>query len=85
MRKTDEYFTGEPDLIVDGVVMDIKNSWDLWTFPLFEKEIPTKDYYLSITGLYMYLLGLEKAKLIYVLLDTPESYASPCPDIRSYG
>ena len=76
VRKTDEYFTGEPDLIVDGVVMDIKNSWDLWTFPLFEKEIPTKDYYYQLQ-VYMYLLGLEKAKLIYVLLDTPESYSSP--------
>ena len=67
----DDYFTGTPDLIVDGVVYDIKNSWSCWTFPLFENEIPTKDYFYQLQ-IYMYLTGCKKAELIYVLLNTPE-------------
>ena len=38
-----EFFKGTPDLIVDGIVYDIKCSWDEFTFPFFEKEIPTID------------------------------------------
>lgn len=65
----DDFFTGTPDLVVDGIVYDIKCSWDCFTFPLFEKEIPTKGYYYQLQ-VYMHLLGLKKAQLVYVLLDT---------------
>lgn len=68
----DDFFTGEPDLIIGDTVLDIKNSWDCWTFPLFDTEIPTDDYYYQLQ-IYMHLTGLKKAKLVYVLLDTPET------------
>lgn len=68
----DDFFTGEPDLLLDDTVVDIKNSWDCWTFPLFENEIPTKGYYYQLQ-IYMHLTGLKKAKLVYVLLNTPET------------
>ena len=67
----DEFFCGTPDLIVNDTVYDIKCSWDCFTFPLFENEIPTKGYYYQLQ-VYMHLLGLKKAKLVYVLLNTPE-------------
>lgn len=67
----DEYFTGTPDLIVNGVVYDIKCSWDCFTFPLFEQTIPTKDYFYQLQ-VYMHLTGNKSAKLVYVLLNTPE-------------
>jgi len=67
----DDYFTGTPDLIVDGVVYDTKCSWDCFTFPLFDTEIPTKDYFYQLQ-IYMELTGCKKAKLVYVLLNTPE-------------
>ncbi len=70
-----EFFKGTPDLIVDGIVYDIKCSWDEFTFPFFEKEIPTIDYYYQLQ-VYMNLLGLKKAVLIYVLLDSPENIPS---------
>src|SRR5690554_1802931 len=38
----DEFFTGTPDLILDDEVIDIKCSWDLFSFPLFESELPDK-------------------------------------------
>jgi hypothetical protein len=67
----DDYFTGTPDLIVDGVVYDTKCSWDCFTFPLFDTEIPTKDYFYQLQ-IYMELTGCKKAVLVYVLLNTPE-------------
>jgi hypothetical protein len=66
----DDYFTGTPDLITDEIVIDIKNSWDCFTFPLFEDEIPNSDYFYQLQ-VYMHLTGKRKALLVYVLLDTP--------------
>ena len=74
-RFEDDYFTGEPDLLLSDTVIDIKNSWSFETFPLFDDEIPTKGYYYQLQ-VYMELTGLRKAKLVYVLLDTPETYNS---------
>ena len=59
----DDYFTGEPDLLLSDTVVDIKNSWDCWTFPMFEDEIPTKGYFYQLQ-IYMHLTGLKKAKLV---------------------
>ena len=66
-----DYLTGTPDLIIEDKVVDIKTSWDCFTFPLFEEEIPNKDYYWQLQ-VYMDLLGLDKAELAYVLVNTPE-------------
>ena len=67
----DDFFCGTPDLIVNDVVYDIKCSWDAFTFPLFETEIPNKDYFYQLQ-VYMHLTGCKKAVLTYVLLNTPE-------------
>jgi hypothetical protein len=67
----DDYFTGTPDIIGSDYVVDTKCSWDCFTFPLFDTEIPTKDYYFQLQ-IYMHLTGKKKAKLIYMLLNTPE-------------
>ena len=67
----DDFFCGTPDLILEDEVIDIKCSWDAFTFPLFENEIPTKDYFYQLQ-VYMHLTGKRKARLVYVLLNTPE-------------
>lgn len=67
----DYFFCGTPDLILENEVLDIKCSWDAFTFPLFENEIPTKDYFYQLQ-VYMHLTGKRKARLVYVLLNTPE-------------
>ena len=69
---SDVHFTGEPDLLLSDTVCDIKNSYDLWSFPMFDDEIPTKGYYYQLQ-VYMHLTGKRKARLIYVLLNTPET------------
>lgn len=75
LLKNDNYFsndfmTGTPDVILKDHLIDVKNSWDNFTFPLFETEIPNKDYFYQAQG-YMALTGLNSFKLIYVLSDTP--------------
>jgi hypothetical protein len=71
----DDYFTGTPDLLLSDTVIDIKNSWDFSTLPLFEENIPTKGYETQVQ-IYMHLTGLKKASVIYILLNTPETYNS---------
>jgi len=67
----DDYFKGTPDLILNDTVYDIKCSWDAYTFPLFDEEVPTKDYFYQLQ-VYMWLTGCRKAVLTYVLLNTPD-------------
>lgn len=69
-RFEDDYFTGEPDMILNDRIIDIKNSWDCFTFPLFETEIPNSDYFYQLQ-VYMHLTGKRNATLVYVLLDDP--------------
>jgi len=68
----DGFMTGTPDAILKDIVIDVKNSWDCFTFPLFKDESVNKDYYWQ-AQVYMYLTGREAYKLIYTLTDTPES------------
>ena len=66
-----EFMVGTPDVITTDTVIDMKNSWDCFTFPLLEKEVPNKDYFYQLQC-YMALTGKKKAKLIYTLMNTPE-------------
>ena len=74
--KNEDYFendwiTGTPDVNTDQVLLEVKSSWDGSTFPFFETEIPTKDYYYQLQG-YMWLTGKTESMLCYCLVDTPE-------------
>jgi hypothetical protein len=66
-----EYLTGTPDVILPDEIIDIKSSWDMFTFPFFEDELPTKNYYWQGVA-YCILTGRRKFSIIYVLTDTPE-------------
>jgi hypothetical protein len=65
-----EFCKGTPDIIDSETVRDIKCSWDIFTFPMFDDELPKKEYWWQLQG-YMWLLGIKKASLDYVLIDTP--------------
>ena len=71
-RYENELLIGTPDVITEDYVIDVKNTWDCFTFPLFYENVPNKDYYYQAQG-YMALTGLSHYKLIYTLLDTPDS------------
>jgi len=69
---SDEFLTGTPDVITEDFIIDVKNSYDAFTFPLFYSNLPNKDYYYQGQG-YMHLTGINKFKLIYTLMDTPDN------------
>lgn len=65
-----DFICGTPDLIVGGIVYDNKCSWSLDTFPMFNNEIPNKDYWWQLQC-YMDLTGCKEAVLAYTLIDAP--------------
>jgi hypothetical protein len=69
-RFTNDYITGEPDINTDSLLADIKCSWSLDTYPMFEADLKNKDYYWQLHG-YMWLTGKTEAELVYCLMNTP--------------
>jgi hypothetical protein len=69
-RFTNNYITGEPDINTDSLLADIKCSWSLDTYPMFEAEMKNKDYYWQLQG-YMWLTGKTESELVYCLMNTP--------------
>lgn len=67
---SNDFITGTPDLILPDLVVDLKSSWDCFTFPLFETEID-KSYWMQIQG-YLHLTGRKYGKLVYTLQNTPD-------------
>ena len=61
---------GTPDLVLPTVVPDIKCSWDCFSFPLLETELPTQYYWQLQT--YMALTGMSKGMIVYCLMDAPD-------------
>ena len=87
-RKNEDYFsndymTGTPDLIYPGVVFDTKCSFDMSTFPLFETDID-KDYWWQLQG-YMELINVQKAGLVYVIVNTPDHLVDMEIRKKTYG
>lgn len=66
----DDHITGTPDIVTANSIIDIKASWDCFTFPLFDNELD-KGYWWQLQG-YMALTGREHAEVVYMLMDTPE-------------
>jgi hypothetical protein len=67
----DEHFMGTPDCYTNDLVIDTKCSWDGTTFLDAVTSPINKDYECQMQ-VYMHLTGIKKAKLVYVLLDTPD-------------
>lgn len=70
-RLTNEWVTGEMDVNHPELLADVKAPWNIHTFPFFDTNIPTMDYYWQLQG-YMMLTGHTESELVYVLVDTPE-------------
>jgi hypothetical protein len=65
-----DYFIGTPDILDTDEVIDLKSSWSLFTFydNIMKKLDSNYEYQLQA---YMNLTGRNKARLAYVLVDTP--------------
>jgi hypothetical protein len=66
---TNDWITGTPDLFNKTEVIDIKSSWDIFTFTAADGS--DKGYYWQLQA-YMALLGVESARLVYCLVSAPE-------------
>jgi len=67
---SNDFMTGTPDVRIPALIIDAKNSWDCFTFPLFEEDVPNDAYYWQAQG-YLELENKDDYKLVYVLSDTP--------------
>ena len=67
----DDYLHGTPDIITEDTIIDVKNSWDFTTFPLFSSSLPNRDYRWQVQG-YMMLTGKRKGSVVYTLMDLPD-------------
>ena len=66
-----EHLHGTPDIVTDDTIIDVKNSWDFATFPLFSSNLPNRDYLWQVRG-YMMLTGRRKGTVVYTLMDLPD-------------
>ena len=70
-RFENNYLTGEPDIITDNQVIDIKTSWSLETFPATAEQADKAVYEWQGRG-YMMLTGADTFVLSYCLVNTPD-------------
>jgi hypothetical protein len=71
-RFSNEFITGLPDVVAlsPNTVVDIKSSYDLWTFLGNLPDKLDNLYYWQLQS-YMWLTGSEKAYIAYCLVNTP--------------
>ena len=68
---SNDFMHGEPDVINEDYVFDIKSSWTHGTFPLYDSEIPETGYTWQVLG-YMELTKKQKGSVIFCLMSMPE-------------
>jgi hypothetical protein len=75
-RRTNDWFTGEPDLILPGAkIIDIKTAWSLATFPATVdcvQAIAKKSGYDYQGRVYMNLFDVPEFEVAYCMVTTPE-------------
>jgi hypothetical protein len=69
-RYTNGFITGHPDILDSGKVVDIKSSYDLWTFLGNLPDKLDSLYYWQLMS-YMWLTGATKGHIAYCLSNTP--------------
>jgi len=69
-RFTNDYITGEPDILTDSLLADVKCSWSAKSFPMFDTELKNKLYFWQMQS-YMFLTGYNTSELVYCLTNTP--------------
>jgi hypothetical protein len=70
-RRTNEWITGEADIVTDDSIIDVKSSWSLATFPVLSKQGEDKGYEMQLRA-YMWLWDKPKASIAYCMITTPE-------------
>jgi len=69
LRLENEYMSGCCDIITDDLIIDIKSSWSLETFPATSSEGENSDYEWQGRA-YMWLYDRPAFELVYTMYDT---------------
>lgn len=70
LKGTPDLYTGK-DILAAETIIDIKCSWDLFTFSRVRAKEVNDNYWWQLQG-YMALTGAKSATLAYCLINTPE-------------
>ena len=81
-RITNDFITGECDLLDGDTIIDIKTSWNLKTFA--KQRNDTTCYEWQLRG-YMWLYDKDKACTAHCLVDTPDDLCRFEQDIHKFG
>jgi hypothetical protein len=79
LRLSNDFIKGTPDLFTGieissaDTIIDIKSSWDIYTFFRVHTQPMNKLYYWQLQS-YMALTGARSAKLVYCLVNTPDTF-----------
>lgn len=71
VRIDKDYLTGECDIDADDLIIDIKSSWSLDTFPATSRAGEKKEYEWQARA-YMHLYDKPRAVIAYCMVDTPD-------------
>lgn len=71
LRVENDYMSGCCDIITDDLIIDIKSSWSLDTFPATPSEGESSDYEWQGRA-YMWLYDRPAFELVYTMYTTPD-------------
>ena len=71
LRVENDYMSGCCDIITDDLIIDIKSSWSLDTFPATPSEGENSDYEWQGRA-YMWLYDRPSFELVYTMYTTPD-------------
>jgi hypothetical protein len=75
-RAENEWLTGSCDIITEDLIIDIKSSWSLETFPATSYELKDLSEYEWQGRAYMWLYDRPRFELCYVLVSTADDLLS---------
>ena len=81
-RAENEWLTGSCDIITEELIIDIKSSWSLETFPATNYELKDLSEYEWQGRAYMWLYDRPRFELCYVMVSTADELLS---DYDSYA
>ena len=81
-REENEWLTGSCDIITEDLIIDIKSSWSLDTFPATTYELKDLSEYEWQGRAYMWLYDRPRFELCYVMVSTADDILS---DYDSYA
>jgi hypothetical protein len=79
VRKTNDFMTGECDIVTVSSIIDIKTSWSIDTFPELPEDIDSNQYEWQGRA-YMYLYDKPEFELVYCMVSTWDEFLTQYDD-----